>query len=302
MIAHRSIRPFDVGSRWIRAILREIALSWHFNKYDISTTIMPGLQFTLAAWHLSSPEWPALPGVILKSALYFWLYACVFCYSNQIAGIQEDRLNKPNRPLVTGMVSLQGAWVRWLVIMVLYDLVSWWLGVLEWAILWQIILVLHNFGGWARHWFSKNLAMSLALIAELAAGWQLVGPITPDAWRWILFLAVILFPCVILQDLRDMKGDQANRRKTFPLVFGENFTCYFVALCFGLLPFGVHWILMAPAGLRPDVLACDLLLGVLSFVIAFRAFYYRTPMAHHRSYVLFTYWYCAALASAIVVL
>src|SRR5262245_10256985 len=157
MNARTLAHPLGLPLRWIRASQREIHLSWQFNKYDISTTIMPGLMFTLAAWHRSSPIWSALPEMIVRAAIYFWLYACGFCYSNQIAGIQEDRLNKSDRPLVTGIVSVRGAWLRWIAIMLLFDLVGWSMGVLEWAVMWQIILVLHNFGGWDRHWFTKNL-------------------------------------------------------------------------------------------------------------------------------------------------
>ncbi len=69
---------------------------------------------------------------------------------------------------------MQGTWVRWIVTMVLFNLVGWWFGVLEWVILWQICTLLHNFGGWSQHWFGKSLIMMLGTIAQLAQqAWQL---------------------------------------------------------------------------------------------------------------------------------
>lgn len=133
----------------------EVYLNWKFIQYDISTTIIPGMLFVLAAWHNAAPDLAALPGTVLWGVLYFWLYCCVFCVSNQLGGEAEDRVNKPGRPLVTGLVSRQGAWVRWLIYMALFDIVGIFLGVVEWAVIWQVVLTLYNLGSWARHWWTK---------------------------------------------------------------------------------------------------------------------------------------------------
>jgi methyl-accepting chemotaxis protein len=118
--------------------------------------------------------------------------------------------------------------------MILYTLTGWLLGVLLWTILWQITISLHNLAGWSKHWITKNLSMSLGVIAMLAAAWELVAPLSLHAIRWILLLACVMYLLFSLQDLRDMSGDRRVGRKTFPLVFGEQKTRWFLSTGFGV--------------------------------------------------------------------
>lgn len=289
--------------RWATAqITRELWLSWRFVGRDASTTIIPGMLFLIAAWASHpSPATPLLP-VLARGAIYFWLYVFIFCLSNQVHGVEEDRLNKPDRPLVRGDVSLRGAWQRWLLAMLIFPLVGWSFGVLAWALLWQAIVVLHNFGGWGRHWVTKNLAMTLGTLVQLGAAWQMAAPtISPEAWRWIILISLVVFPMVTVQDLRDLAGDRATGRRTFPLVFGESPTRWLVCAAFvGVVPM-LHFGLLQQAGVDAGMLLCDAILAALCLTIAWRVLRHTGAHADHRTYMLFTYWYCAILATAIVV-
>lgn len=287
---------------WLKAVASEVYLYWRFTRYDISATVIPGILFMLAAWHSAQPDWHALPGLIVWGMIYFWLYCVSFCLSNQLAGEAEDRLNKPDRPLVSGLVSRRGTWLRWFGAMTLFTLVGWWLGVVEWTLLWQVTLTLHNLGGFARHYWLKNLSMTLGAIAQLAAAWQMVRPLTPEAWVWIFVPALTLLSNASLQDLRDIEGDRMNRRRTLPIIFGVNATRVFVAVAFVLLALLTHFALFVPAGLHAGALLLDLILAGLCLVIAGRVLLLRTTAADHSSYMLYTYWYCFLLAAAIVVL
>jgi 4-hydroxybenzoate polyprenyltransferase len=197
---------------------------------------------------------------------------------------------------------VRGASLRWLISMVLFAVVGAWLGVLEYALLWQLIIVVHNVVRGARNWVVKNLSMSLGIVVQLAAAWQMVTPLTPDAWRWILLPASVIFPLIPVQDLRDMEGDRAVGRRTFPLVFGARVTRVLLCVCFGLLPLAVHWTLMAPAGASSCVWLCDSALAIGALWIGARVLLLRSRGADHRTYMLFTYWYCLLLVSAVVVL
>ena len=287
---------------WLTVIFKEAVLHWKFNRYDLSSTLIPGVLFTLAAWHNIQPDWSALPATLFWALLYFWLYCTTFCISNQLAGIQEDRQNKPDRPLPAGLVSPQGALTRWAVAMGLFTLLGWYLKVLEWTLLWQVTLVLHNFGRLSHHYWTKNWVMTIGTIAQLAAAWQMVRPITPMAWTWILVPALTFLTHVSLQDLRDVDGDRLIGRRTFPIVFGDLPSRVFLAIAFALLPLLTHGALFAPAGQHPGAILFDILLSILSLVIAARVFWLRHPAADHTSYMIYTYWYCFLLAAAIVVL
>ncbi|MBW4676631.1 MAG: UbiA family prenyltransferase [Desmonostoc geniculatum HA4340-LM1] len=107
---------------------------------------------------------------------------------------------------------------------------------------------------------------------------------------------------VAVQDLRDIEGDLAVKRSTFPIAFGETASRFILSLGFGLLPFIIHFILMMPTENTVSTLVCDIVLAVFSWFIAARIVLNRSPKEDHHTYILFTYWYCLVLASAIVVL
>lgn len=144
--------------------------------------------------------------------------------------------------------------------------------------------------------------MTLGAIAQLAAAWQMVRPLTPEAWMWILVPALTLLSNASLQDLRDIEGDRKNHRRTLPIVFGVNATRAFVAVAFILLAFLTHFALFVPTSLYAGALLLDLVLAGLCLVIAGRVLLLRTTAADHVSYMLYTYWYCFLPAAAIVVL
>ncbi|MDI1442686.1 UbiA family prenyltransferase [Polyangium sp. 6x1] len=297
---------FPSDTRPVRAVtnpfVRELSLFWSFVAGDLSSAVVPAFLFTLAAWKAAGADRARLPGVIARSLLYFALYIYAFCLANQATGLEEDRRNKPHRPLVAGLVSVRGAWLRWGAVMALFTLAGAWLGVIEYALGWQLIILVHNVVLGARHWVVKNLCMSLGILVQLAAAWQMVTPLSPLAWRWILLPAAAIFPLVSVQDLRDMTGDRAAGRLTFPLVFGERATRILLAVCFGLLPIAVHVALMQPVGARGLAWASDAVLGAASLTIGIRVAFCRTPKEDHITYLLFTGWYCLLLTTAVVVL
>lgn len=287
---------------WPGYLLRELWVSWRFIGGDVSSAVIPPLLFLVAASGHEGMKAGEVVGALGRGLLYFWLFTYAFNLSNQLVGVEEDRVNKPHRPLVRGEVTVRGTRRRWWASMALLSLAGWAWGVWEWALLWQVILVVHNEAGGARRWWAKNLLIALGVVTQLAAAWELVGPLTGETWRWIGVLASVVFLLVSLQDLRDLEGDRASGRKTFPLVFGEKPTRYVLGTLFGLLPWVIHEALMKPLGLTAAVVACDVGLALVSWVIAVRVVGWRTPRADHRTYLLFTYWYCLALLSTIVVL
>jgi 4-hydroxybenzoate polyprenyltransferase len=239
---------------------------------------------------------------LVLGALYFLLYVYTFAVSNQIIGIEEDRHNKPDRPLPAGRVALRGAWGRWILAMLLFPMLGAALGVGWWALLWQVCFCLYNFGGFARHWATKSLIMGVGLVAQLAAAWGIIGPLTEIAWQWISGLAVVAFVFCNIQDLRDVAGDRVLRRRTLPIVYGMGRTCLALAVLFAVgLPLLTHAWLFASVPVGWGNIACLVVLDGLSLLIAVRLVLDRRPCALHRTYMLFTYWYCLALASACVV-
>jgi 4-hydroxybenzoate polyprenyltransferase len=284
------------------SLLYEINLIWQFIGRDFSSALVPSLLFSIAAWKSAELPLSDLLLVLGRSGLYFLLFILSFCIANQIVGIEEDKINKPDRPLVAGAISVHDAFIRLVYSIVAYSLVGWWFGVLEWALLWQVFIVLNNFSRLDKYWFTKNLIVGIAALAQVAAAWQLVTPITPVAWNWILMMGGVWSTLVAVQDFRDIEGDRAIGRNTFPMVFGETASRITISLGFVVLPFVTHLVLMVPAGNTLNVWLCDVALALFSWMIAARVMLCRNPQADHHTYILFTYWFCLVLGSAIVVL
>ncbi|MFD7529762.1 MULTISPECIES: UbiA family prenyltransferase [unclassified Streptomyces] len=284
-----------------RAVVNEIQISCRFISNDVWTTVLPATAFVLAAGRHSGHSGGRIAVDFLCGALYFWLYVYGFTLTNQLYGVEEDRVNKPFRPLVTGRSSYRGAQRRAIVVLLLFPLVAWWFGVLFWALAWEATYLLTNVARWERHWFVKNLSMGIGVTVQLAAAWSIVTPLTPLAWRWVLTLAVSIWLLIPLQDLRDVKGDLVNDRKTFPIALGERFTRVYLATGFALLPVVVHLLLVAP-GRSSWGLLLDAVLAAISWLVAVRVVTRRAPEEDHVTYRRFEQWYTLALITAIIVL
>jgi 4-hydroxybenzoate polyprenyltransferase len=299
--------PRSIETHWTHSLLQEAYLIWQFIWRDVWATIIPGMLFLVAGWQTQPSSFNEFLACCGCGLLYFLLYVYTFDLANQIVGIEEDRINKPDRPLVTGAVSYEGAWVRLIVSMELYTLVGWWLGVLEWTLLWQVSIILLNFYGWNNFWATKNLMMGVGGFTLLAAAWHLGTPNTPipqSAWIWSLVLHLIAVPLSCVQDMRDIEGDRLIGRKTVPIVFGENTARVLLCLGFIVSPFVTHYGygLIVAAENNLNVILCDFALVAINWTIAVRVISCRSPQADHRTYMIFLYWYCFSIASAIVVL
>ncbi|MFE7109072.1 UbiA family prenyltransferase [Streptomyces sp. NPDC057575] len=284
-----------------RAVVNEIQISCRFISNDVWTTVLPATAFVLAAGRHSGHSGGRIAVDFLCGALYFWLYIYGFTLTNQLYGVEEDRVNKPFRPLVTGRSSYRGAQRRAVVVLLLFPLVAWWFGVLFWALAWEATYLLTNVARWERHWFLKNLSMGIGVTVQLAAAWSIVTPLTPLAWRWVMTLAVSIWLLIPLQDLRDVKGDLVNDRKTFPIALGERFTRVYLATGFALLPVVVHLLLVAPDRSSWGLLL-DAVLAAISWLVAVRVVTRRAPEEDHVTYRRFEQWYTLALITAIIVL
>lgn len=286
----------------LRTVWREIHLSWFFIRSDRWTTVFPATCFVLAATvHARLPPGEAVVTVAL-GALYFWLFVYEHTLANQLVGVEEDRVNKPFRPLVCGQSSIRGARLRLIAVRITFPLYGYCLGVLEWALMWQVLSLLQHECRWGRHWLGRNLYAGIGVVAQLAAAWEIVTAITPDAWRWIVTLMITVTILMSVQDLRDITGDRAVHRSTMPLVFGETRTRVFLCVGFAVGPVAIHYFLMAPAGLHWWILATDVLLGGLSLLLAARVVLRGGQEQDQRTYRLVEQWYTLALAASIYTL
>lgn len=221
---------------------RELDVFMGFSWRDWSTTIIPGSIFAVGA--MRSAQLPVLSTLSNYLFLVTWLtpYIYFFNLSNQITGVDEDRINKPDRPIPSGKVTLEGAKWRWVVALSAYiGVAAYEVTLMPETICWILtvaFLCLTEAGG---HWFGKNcVAMTTGTWALLSASWKALAPATPQSDRYVIAVAIWAGLITQIQDLRDIEGDALVGRKTMPLVFGDTASRWIVT--FLLMPAG-FWAL-----------------------------------------------------------
>jgi 4-hydroxybenzoate polyprenyltransferase len=206
---------------------------------------------------------------------------------NQIYDLEIDRINKPGRPLVTGEVSIRGAWIytwilyalgtipTWLV--VVYPYTTWTrklFAPLEWhecffiyviALVSTFIYSVPAFGRTKAHPLGANLTIAIprGLLLKVA-GWTMVARAThAEPWFIGAIFMFFLLGAASTKDFSDMEGDRAGGCRTLPIAFGVRKAAWMIAPFF-VLP----WLLM-PVGAYSGILTGNAtFIAVLGIVLA----------------------------------
>ena len=163
---------------------------------------------------------------------------------NQIADLEIDRRNKPDRPLVTGEIPIPRAWALAAVLYVVSILPTWVVVPYPFVTLAQRLsapLPMHAaffiylvgalatfvysfpaFGRTKRHWFAANFTIAVTRGGLLkVAGWSFVASaLWGEAWAIGGIFALFLLGATSTKDFSDMEGDRAHGCVTLPIRFG----------------------------------------------------------------------------------
>jgi geranylgeranylglycerol-phosphate geranylgeranyltransferase len=206
---------------------------------------------------------------------------------NQIYDLEIDRINKPGRPLVTGEISIRGAWIytwilyalgtipTWLV--VVYPFTTWTqklFAPLQWhecffiyviALVSTFIYSVPAFGRTKAHPLGANLTIAIprGLLLKVA-GWTMVARAThAEPWFIGAIFMFFLLGAASTKDFSDMEGDRAGGCRTLPIAFGVRKAAWMIAPFF-VLP----WLLM-PVGAYSGILTGNAtFIAVLGIVLA----------------------------------
>ncbi|KAF7318740.1 hypothetical protein HMN09_00386300 [Mycena chlorophos] len=279
------------------AILNELLVFWGFTWRDFSMSVIPGSMYTLAALRSLSPTPPAAVFLttLTRSILYFLIFIYAFDLANQINGVAEDRINKPDRPLSSGLVTLKGAYVRWYLTTGLLLGMAYAWGIPQWAAMWVVLTVYTSWCGGDKHWTTKNLLfMSVGSLSILTAAWGLAAPITPRVWRSMLQLSAMFGVVASVQDMRDAAGDKVAGRRTLPILLGSSFR-WVMASVIALAPVA-GWKLGFIYSTSELVGVCGAALTMAMFYLAYRVVVGNDKKYHHGTYMVLTYIYCGCVA------
>jgi len=201
---------------------------------------------------------------------------------NQIMDLENDRINKPERMLPSGRISLPAAAIF---AIVLYAVALW----LAWIIIptgrrecfWLVLaaaILTYVYSArpfrTKRHAIGANLTIALPRGCLLkVAGWSCVAPIATDIEPWYIggIFFLFLLGAASTKDYSDMKGDKAAGCITLPLRYGVRTSAWMIAPSFVvpwlLIPLGVVLQRPGSAGI-PILSGHPLVLVLLGFVLA----------------------------------
>ncbi|KAJ8481846.1 hypothetical protein ONZ45_g15165 [Pleurotus djamor] len=270
----------------IAFVSHELGLFLGFTWRDWSTTLIPGLIVALgAAKHDALPIFHAIGFIPWVSAFIYF-----FNLSNQITGIEEDRINKPDRPIVMGKVSLEGAKRRWVLSITCFLAIAARNGrqVPETCV-WIATTAFLSLTAGGGHWFGKNtVGMTTGTWALLGGIYKAIAIPTAEVQRFVWVVALWTGVIMQIQDLRDIQGDTATGRSTLPVVIGEAQSR--LAITFFVMPLS-YWILWK-GGIAAEA---PVLLLAAHAALGYRVLSGHGPRYDHKTYMWFTYLFCAIL-------
>ena len=190
---------------------------------------------------------------------------------NQYYDLENDRLNKPERPLVTGAISTRAGFWYAIVLYALAVIPTWWVVIYPAGSLadrWRAPLAAHEcfflfvagmlftfiysapaFGRTKANAFLANLTIAIPRGCLLkVAGWSMVASaVHTEPWFIGLIFLLFLLGAASTKDFSDMKGDEAAGCRTLPIRFGVERASRMIAPFFV-----VPWLLMPLGAWVPD--------------------------------------------------
>lgn len=203
--------------------------------------------------------------------------------------IEEDKINKPWRPIPAGRLSIEETKSLMLASYIAAILGSVYLGGLPECLALIVQGWIYNELGAANHSYLTRNVLNATGYMTFAAGAAKVACIHSGttlqrrAHPWFLLLGVVIATTIQFQDLYDQKGDSARGRLTVPLVIGDGRARLSVKL-----PVAV-WSLLCPAFWRLNARGFVLPV-ILGAVIIFRLSRYRDVSADKTSFKIWNAW------------
>jgi 4-hydroxybenzoate polyprenyltransferase len=143
----------------------------------------------------------------------------------QIGGVEEDTVNKPQRPIPSGLMTMSGAVWRLIFFCGAMCALAWHGSIFWHAVAINFVLVLHYHLGWGDQWLTKSLCVGLMCELSLAS----IGHMTANLLQHTVpaistisgFLGVMITLTISAQDFKDVAGDVAVGRRTLPVAVGD---------------------------------------------------------------------------------
>lgn len=230
----------------------EISVMYHlktlflFTRSDIKTVILPQTVFSLAFVSSQVSQTTLLQHVAFRIPhllIWMWLHLLVVDISNQRLpdSILEDGHNKPWRPIPSGRLTPgeAGSLIRWGVVVALATSVALQASEASTALM-AFIWLYNDLGGNEVGPLHRNLLNAAGLscfgwggVSVLYGGRGDGGMTEVVHMRlgmWLALCSLIITTTIHAQDFPDVEGDRARGRGTMPLLYGETWPRWTLAV------------------------------------------------------------------------
>lgn len=207
-----------------REILITKALLWTNGIYVSFTYLF----YILPRLYLAQVTWTSATRVTSVTFMLFIGYIYSFEIVNQIVGATADAINKPQRPIPSGMLTHRGARLRWALSWLLYPCVSYCLsgiGGMKWALLWQAWIYFSYIQPAPNNPLLKSMFTAVGIFILMAVVDELILREHPQHGSHPLLnvcVSVWMFFVIHIQDFQDVAGDKKEGRRSLPPVLGED--------------------------------------------------------------------------------
>lgn len=270
-------------------VARELTITWLVIKDNWPVGVLPLALFSWASGlHNGLDIYDLLEGFI-KSLILGPILVYSYDSWNQAWSPEEDRLNKPHRPLPSGLVTPRGMIVRAIVSAVVLALFVTLLDAWPFILLWPVNIILQVLFFPPRYYFIwKQLNSLVCHFLLIYTGWNLGAPIDSTAWAWIVTMSIYFTLTFNVEDWRDIEGDRVVGRRTPIMIFGQTPVRVWFAILMTVLPTIIYFILGPNSGSHEMVSGITAVaIGAVSWVAAWRALFKRTQNDDRTTYHLF---------------
>ncbi|KAL1730369.1 UbiA prenyltransferase family [Schizophyllum commune] len=213
LFARTTKRTADVSSETLYTL-------YLFSESNIIGVLLPSLAMAYALVGVSDV------GAFFEGFIWLELHLLAFEIMNQVTGIEEDKLEKPHRPIPSGRISPASARALYACVVAAALLMSARHGITWVTVVFVVAITVYNEGGLARFWYFKSGLASLGyacFISGPAVCFSQDRPLPPQAITSLTQLGLIFFTTGHAQDFRDREGDALIGRRTLALILPQSF-------------------------------------------------------------------------------
>ncbi|NVM04890.1 MAG: geranylgeranylglycerol-phosphate geranylgeranyltransferase [Candidatus Helarchaeota archaeon] len=175
----------------------------------------------------------------LEKLFYACLSAALICGGGNVLNdyfdAESDMINKPNRPIPSGIICKLDALIFWIIISIIGFSISFFISLNGVFIAATAVILLFLYSSFIKNTILiGNIIISFLTGLAFIYGGEAVGNIE-GAYIPAIFAFLFHFGREIIKDAEDIEGDSAAKLCTFPIKYGIKKSIYFVTAVFVFL-------------------------------------------------------------------